>query len=69
MKMPGKIYIPGKWLCIPKNFFETEDSPGATEYIRKDALLEWAKEHQEKERQNSLIWACYQIFIDEINSL
>ena len=39
---PDKIYIPGKRLCAPKNHFETEDSPGATEYIRKDALLEWA---------------------------
>ena len=42
MKTPDKIYIPGKWLCVPSNHFETEDSPGATEYIRKDALLEWA---------------------------
>ena len=43
-KTPDKIYIPGEWLHVPSNHFETEDSPGATEYIRKDALLEWAKE-------------------------
>jgi len=42
-KTPDKIYIPDEWLHIPSNHFETEDSPGATEYIRKDALLEWAK--------------------------
>jgi len=41
-KTPDKIYIPGEWLHVPSNHFETEDSPGATEYIRKDALLEWA---------------------------
>jgi hypothetical protein len=41
-KTPDKIYIPGEWLHIPSNHFETEDSPGATEYIRKEALLEWA---------------------------
>jgi len=43
MNTPDKIYIPGKWLNVPSNHFDTEDSPGATEYIRKDDLLEWAK--------------------------
>ena len=43
-KVPDKIYIPGEWLCIPKNHFETEDSPGATEYIRKDLILEWCRD-------------------------
>ena len=42
-KTPDKIYIPGKWLHVPSNQFEMEDSPGATKYIRKDTLLEWAK--------------------------
>ena len=44
MRLTDKIYIPGKWLHVPANHFETEPSPGCTEYIRKDALLEWAKE-------------------------
>lgn len=35
----------------------------------KDALLEWAKEHQEGERQGSYTWSCYQIFIDKLNSM
>ena len=66
MKTPDKIYIPGEWLCIPKNHFETEDSPGATEYIRKDALLEWAKFKRFEVPGNG---EAYQELIDKINSL
>lgn len=39
------------------------------EYISKDALMKWAKEHQEGERQGSYTWSCYQIFIDKLNSM
>lgn len=42
---------------------------GAEEYIRKNTLMEWAKEHQEGERQGSYTWSCYQIIIDKLNSL
>lgn len=41
---PNKIYVPAKWMHVPGNLFDTEPTTGATEYIRKDALLEWAKE-------------------------
>jgi hypothetical protein len=48
MKAPDKIYIQtnageafsSKWTTIPFRDFEN------TEYIRKDTLLEWAKEHK-----------------------
>lgn len=48
MKAPDKIYIQtnageafsSKWTTIPFRDFEN------TEYIRKDALLEWAKQKQ-----------------------
>ena len=35
----------------------------------KEALLEWAKDHQEGERQGSYTWSCYQIFIDKLNEI
>jgi hypothetical protein len=41
---PDKIYIPGKWLHVPNNHFETEPSYKATEYIRKDRVLNILKE-------------------------
>ena len=66
MKAPDKIYMPNELLSEEwQRHIEGED----TEYVRKDALLEWAKEHQEGERQGSYTWSCYQIFIDKINSL
>lgn len=48
MKAPDKIYIQtnkgeafsSKWTTIPFRDFEN------TEYLRKDALLEWAKKKQ-----------------------
>lgn len=48
MKAPDKIYIQtnagetlsSKWTTIPFRDFEN------TEYIRKDALMEWVKEHK-----------------------
>lgn len=51
---------------IPLEQKEFDDD---VEYIRKDALLEWAKEHQEGEYVGSYTWACYQIFIDKLESL
>ena len=63
MKAPDKIYINGF------SAFATEPVKDGIEYIRADALLEWAKEHQEGERQGSYTWSCYQIFIDKLNSL
>ena len=71
---PNKIYIPGKWLCVPKNHFETEDSPGATEYIRKEVILEWLNEkHKDldppcSERGFGRLEAI-EALIDKINSL
>ena len=68
MKAPDKIYIPGKWLHIPANHFETEPSYRCTEYIRKDALLEmflYAQESAGGDYQK----AVYQIAIDKLNTM
>lgn len=69
MKAPDKVYLyildeDSGYMVAPS--FENN---GGEEYIRKDALLEWAKEHQEGERQGSYTWSCYQIFIDKLNEM
>ena len=57
---PDKIYIPGKWLHVPKNHFETEPSYDCTEYIRKDALLERLEkvsaEYKKRSDEGELVW-------------
>ena len=42
--IPDKIYVPAKWMHVPGNLFDTDPTTGATEYIRKDAILEWLEE-------------------------
>ena len=62
MKAPDKIYINGF------SAFATEPVKDGEEYIRKDALLEWAKQKQ----LDSLTIVqdnFWQEVIDEINSL
>lgn len=75
MKTPDKIYFhpdfegsqtPSVFGGIEKRGSHPEE---CVEYIRKDALIKWAKEHQEGERQGSYTWSCYQIFIDKLNSM
>ena len=84
MKAPDKIYrrMEGKWIGYFENRKPAKlryDEPSPVEYIRKDALLEWAKE--EKKQTEGLIkqysgdeslWAemhWYEELIDKINSL
>lgn len=47
MKAPDKIYVPAEWMNVPSNLFETEPSPDATEYIRKDAVTQAIREYLE----------------------
>lgn len=69
MKTPDKIYIPNDIkvtaAALPTNGIQEGDA----EYIRKDALIEWAKDHQEGERQGSYTWSCYQIILDKLNEM
>jgi len=68
---PDKIYIPGKWLHVPSNHFETEPSYDCTEYIRKDALVEWARENFEtcKTIGTRAMQKAFEELIDRIKSL
>lgn len=66
MKTPDKIYVVSyngeaisySWTIEPRGDIT------ATEYIRKDALLEWAKESRD-----SLGRLSYGEFIDKLNSI
>ncbi len=74
MKAPDKIYMPNELLSEDwQRHIEGED----TCYVRKDALLEWAKETKaELEAQNCIkddirkgaVWELEEI-IEKINSL
>lgn len=71
MKAPDKIYIQtnageafsSKWTTIPFRDFEN------TEYIRKDALIEWAKETYLNEKASLIRKVCYKQLIDKLNSM
>ena len=66
MKAPDKIYVDqfGHSVegYIPEGF-------PVTEFIRKDALLEWAKETYLNENASAIRKVCYKQLIDKIESL
>lgn len=65
MKTPDKIYVhTGAHLGMLTLTTIPVDAPGEQEYIRKDALLEWAKESID-----SLGRLSYGEFIDKLNSM
>ena len=69
MKLPDKLYI-NKYMIRPGMLYPAEFPPDnpEEEYIRKDALIEWAKKHQ---NDSATIVAddTWQEVIDKINSL
>ena len=67
MKTPDKIYVAISKFMRPGLASCSKLKDDMTEYIRKDALLEWLKDmidYSSKERQGA-----YQNIIDKINSL
>ena len=71
MKAPDKIYLPYEYAetdvlpvgCTTKPVFEKD-----TEFIRKDALVEWAKQ-QQLDSLTIVADNFWQEVIDKINSL
>lgn len=75
MIAPDKIYIQtnageafsSKWTTIPFRDFEN------TEYIRKDALMEWlgktAAEYKKRSDEGELVWQNWCAYNDVINHL
>lgn len=68
MKAPNKIYIEQK--AIMYDMVSTEPcKPDDYEYIRKDALLEWAKETYLNENASAIRKVCYKQLVDKLNSM
>lgn len=71
MKAPDKIYIQtnageafsSKWTTVPFRDFEN------TEYIRKDALLEWAKETYLSENASAIRKVCFKQLVEKLISM
>lgn len=77
MEAPDKIFLPRNIDCPSAAILTLGNQPGDVEYIRKDALLEWANDVKqglivEVEKYGApyeqRVFA-FQEFIDKINSL
>ena len=71
---PKKIYLPykdGKLIGLVKTEGVKFNSgvDRHIEYVRKDAILEWAKIKQTQCLENSTAHAYFQMFIDKINCI
>ena len=70
---PEKIYRTTTYLDnnIGKTVWKVTPVKGVEniEYVRKDALLEWAKIKQTQCLENSTAHAYFQMFIDKINCI
>lgn len=62
MKAPDKIVLPA---AAGEMQFLIDD----TVYIRKDALLEWAKETYLNENASAIRKVCHKQLIDKLNSM
>lgn len=71
MKAPDKIYI--RPTLNPSDGYVgiawAEAHGGMEEYVRKDALLEWAKETYLNENASAIRKVCYKQLIDKLNSM
>lgn len=76
MKTPDKIYIhpnyepSGGWITTERREYQPDDV-WETEYIRKDALLEWANErlNENDGRYSTFFDYALNLLIDKLNSL
>lgn len=67
MKALDKIYV---CAAHPTPFwFSDKQIPNMIEYIRKDALLEWANEQIEVAKANNLAYSPFEKLIDKLNSM
>lgn len=73
MKTPDRIFRTATYLDNDKGKVVWKETPvnGAENiaYIRKDALLEWAKETYLNENASAIRKVCYKQLIDKIESL
>lgn len=70
MKAPDKIYL-NKYMIRPGMLYPAQYPPDTPEfeYIRKDALLEWAKEKANDYKGTANIRRSFEMMIRKIESL
>lgn len=68
-KMPDKLF---GWTGVLGSFYASPRKPeevNSEEYIRKDTLMEWAKETYLNENASAIRKVCYKQLIEKIESL
>ena len=68
MRTPDKIYVPGDTDPIGFEAYQKK-YPGDVEYIRKDTLLEWAKEKVSSHEFDQFVRIAYESVVNKIESL
>ena len=66
---PDKIYVGTDLFGFMSAYYIENHPPYGEEYIRKDALLEWAKETYLCENASAIRKVCFKQLIDKLNSL
>lgn len=69
MKTPDKIFVSSDPFGFMSGYDMEHHPPQGEEYIRKDALLEWAKETYLNENESAIRKVCYKQLIDKLNSM
>lgn len=69
MKTPDKIFVSIDPFGFMNGYDMEHHPPQGEEYIRKDALLEWAKETYLNENASAIRKVCYKQLIDKLNSM
>ena len=68
MKTPDKIYVPADTDPIGYEAYQKK-YPGDSEYIRKDTLLEWAKEKVTSHESDTFVRIACESVVNKIESL
>lgn len=68
-ELPTKIYFTVLDMGSGYVYTPSLEDNGGTEYIRKDALMEWAKETYLNENASAIRKVCYKQLIDKLNSI
>ena len=71
MKAPDKIYVGLTNSEFGGVVYDTVSAtfPNAKEYIRKEALLEWANEQIKVAKANNLAYSPFEKLIDKLNEM
>lgn len=69
MKAPDKLYLGIQDRGTGYTYDISLDNNGEQEYIRKDALLEWAKETYLSENASAIRKVCFKQLVEKLMSM